>query len=270
MAVSPATPHQSPPATEAIRLTVRGPVAQITLARPGKLNALDRRTLEELTGAAAWIDEQLSIKVAVLAGEGANFSAGFDLADPAWRELGPPELAAATGRAAVSALGSSRTITIASVRGHCIGGGVVLAAACDLRIVSSSAMFRIPEVDLGVPLYWTGIPRLTRELGPALTKELVLTGRPFGAEEARTARFANRTVPDGELDSATLALALDLASKPALVLETTKQQVDQAAPPVALAHSSPEDDIAGFAAAFADEQCRAAFAAYLRRSMPDR
>ena len=65
------------------------------------------------------------------------------------------------------AIGGMRALTIASIQGHCVGGAVVLASACDLRIVAESATFRIPEVDLGIPLFWTGVPRLARELGPA-------------------------------------------------------------------------------------------------------
>ena len=68
-----------------------------------------------------------------------------------------------------------RALTIARIQGWCVGGGLVLAAACDLRLAADTARFSIPEVDLGIPLAWGGIPRLVREIGPALTKELVLT-----------------------------------------------------------------------------------------------
>ena len=192
-----------------------GAVGRITLSRPEKLNALSIAVLEDLAAAAVWFDERPEVKVVVVAGEGPSFSAGFDLADPSWRAEGAdPAANTRAGRAMADAIGSMGALTIASIRGHCIGGGVVLAAACDLRVVSDTARFKIPEVDLGVPLYWTGIPRLVRELGPALTKELVLTGRTFDAEEARSIRFANRLVPDAELEAATDALAAELAAKP--------------------------------------------------------
>ena len=139
---------------------------------------------------------------------------------------------------------------------------MVLASACDLRVAAASASFRIPEVDLGVPLYWTGIPRLVRELGPALTKELVLTGRPFDAAEARAIRFVNRVVPDDALGTEVDALATELASKPALVLRTTLRQVDEAAPPLPPSDGGAPADVAGFAAAFADPECRAAAGRY--------
>ena len=67
------------------------------------------------------------------------------------------------------ALTATQAVTIAAIHGHCVGGGVVLAAACDLRVVAEDVRFVIPEVDLGIPLAWGGIPRLVREIGPAAT-----------------------------------------------------------------------------------------------------
>lgn len=240
-----------------------GAVGRITLRRPGKLNALSRAVLEDLAAAAGWFDQRPEVKVVVVAGDGANFSAGFDLGDRSWSDDEDPAASARTGRAMAEAVGSMGALTIASIRGHCIGGGVVLAAACDLRVVSATSRFRIPEVELGIPLYWTGIPRLVREIGPSLTKELVLTGRTFDAEEARAIRFANRLVPDAELDAATDALAAELAGKPGLVLRTTKQQVEEAAASVPEGVRDVDADAAGWIAATTDPEARAVAAAYV-------
>jgi enoyl-CoA hydratase/carnithine racemase len=241
-----------------------GAVGRITLSRPQKLNALSIAVLEDLATVAAWFDERPEVKVVVVAGAGTSFSAGFDLADPSWRAEGAdPAANTRFGRAMADAISSMGALTIASIRGHCIGGGVVLAAACDLRVVSDTARFKIPEVDLGVPLYWTGVPRLVRELGPALTKELVLTGRTFEAEEARSIRFANRLVPDAELEAATDGLAAELAAKPAIVIRTTKRQIEEAVPSVPGAVAEVERDSAGWLAASADPEARAVAAAYV-------
>lgn len=246
-------------------VTRRGAIGQITLARPDQLNALDRRTLEGLSDAARDFDADETVKVVVISGAGRAFSAGFDLHDERWRELGAPERSAEVGRAMAEAISSMRAITVASVHGHCIGGGVVLAAACDLRLAAESASFRIPEVDLGVPLYWAGIPLLTRELGPAATKELVLTGRPFDAAEAWRLGFVNRVVGDDELRGATADLAEALAAKSALVLRTTKVQVDTAVPPIDDHDLGVADEVAGMATAFADPESVRLAAAYLAR-----
>jgi enoyl-CoA hydratase/carnithine racemase len=253
-----------PPVFDAIRVSVDdgGAIGRITLCRPEKRNALSRAVLEQLATAAAWFDDQAAVKVVVVGGDGPSFSAGFDLRDPTWAELGPPERSTEVGRAMAEAIGGMQALTIASVRGHCIGGGVVLAAACDLRVVAESASFRIPEVDLGIPLYWSGIPRLVRELGPAVVKDLVLTGRPFDAAEAHAVRFANRVVPDGGLEAATDALATDLASKAAFVLRTTKRQVEAAAP---LLEQAVAADAEGYRAAMADDEARARARGYAER-----
>ena len=248
------------PTTTAVRIELTGTVGRIVLARPEKLNALSRAVLEELATAAEFFDRS-DAKVVVVAGEGRAFSAGFDLNDPSWSELGPPEESGVVGRAMVEAIGGMRALTIASIRGHCIGGGVVLASACDLRIGARGALFRIPEVDLGVPLLWTGVPRLVRELGPALTKELVLTGRAFDAEEARSIRFLNQLVDDDELPAATDRLAQELAGKPRLVLQMTKEQVEEASPSVPDTDGGARADVEVFATAFRDPECRQVAAA---------
>ena len=137
----------------------------------------------------------------IVRGEGRSFSAGFDLDDFVGQAMEmSPRQTADLGRVAAEALTDVRPLTIAAIHGHCVGGGVVLAAACDLRLAADDARFSIPEVDLGIPLAWGGIPRLVRELGPAITKELVLTCRPFTAEEAAALRFVNRVVPASRPD----------------------------------------------------------------------
>ena len=119
-------------------------------------------------------------------------------------------------------------LTIAAIKGPCVGGGVVLASACDLRIAADDTVFSIPEVDLGIPLAWGGIPRLVREIGPAMTRELVLTCRPFDADEARSIGFVNRVVPRADLEAAVDELADQLAAKAPNVVRTTKRQVNEA------------------------------------------
>jgi enoyl-CoA hydratase/carnithine racemase len=203
------------------------PVGRITLARPGKLNALGRTTLAELAAAARVMDATKGVKVVIVSGQGASFSAGFDLGDFTNPD---PDISmrdgAELGRLMAEAVTNMRALTVAAIRGHCVGGGLVLAASCDLRLASDTTRFSIPEVDLGIPLAWGGIPRLVREIGPALTKELVLTCRPFSAQEAAALHMINRVVPDAELDAAAETLASELAAKPTYALVHTKSHVN--------------------------------------------
>jgi enoyl-CoA hydratase/carnithine racemase len=238
-------------------------VATVVLHRPERLNALSRVLLGELVDACRWLDDRHELKVVVVRGEGRCFSAGFDLDD--FASAGPdvsPRAAADLGRLAAEALTDVRALTIAAVHGHCVGGALVLAAACDLRLAADDARFSIPEVDLGIPLAWGGIPRLVRELGPAITKELVLTCRPFDAAEAHSLRFVNRVVPAAELVTAAEALAAELATKPAFALRTTKQQVNAVTEEIAGTRRN-ANDADTLAVALHDPESRAASRRYL-------
>lgn len=226
MSESASSTSLSIPTLECLRWSQDGPVGRITLARPEKLNALSARLLGEMIELCAWLHRRSDVRVVVVAGEGRAFSAGFDLGDFSAPTTGDPRDGADLGRLATDALTDVPQLTIAAVHGRCIGGGTVLVGACDLRIASEDALFSIPEVDLGIPLAWGGIPRLVRELGPAITKELVLTCRPFSAEEARSLRWINTVVPRGDLDRHVTELATSLAAKPLYALRATKAHVN--------------------------------------------
>jgi enoyl-CoA hydratase/carnithine racemase len=203
-------------------------IGSITLNRPERLNALSRLTLRELAAAARWFDAQPSVKVVVVGSVGRAFSAGFDLDDFASPDpAATPRDEADLGRLMAEAVTDMRAITIAAIKGRCVGGGVVLAGSCDFRVAADDTIFSIPEVDLGIPLAWGGIPRLVREIGPAFTKELVLTCREFGPDEAHQLRFVNRVVPLAQLDTAVSALARELATKSSFTLTTTKRHVNR-------------------------------------------
>jgi enoyl-CoA hydratase/carnithine racemase len=247
----------------ALRVSTDGAVGWLVLSRPDRLNALSRTTLRELAAAARWFDTQRAVKVVVVCAEGRAFSAGFDLND--FTNPDPsltPHEEADLGRQMAEAVTNMAALTIAAVQGRCVGGGLVLAAACDLRLASTDAIFSIPEVDLGIPLAWGGIPRLVRELGPAITKELVLTCREFGADEALALHFLNRVVATDELAPAADALALSLAAKSTLTLQTTKRHVNAVMEQMGSTAGAGTDALA-LAAAMRDPESRAAGAAYL-------
>ncbi|MFV0524492.1 MAG: enoyl-CoA hydratase/isomerase family protein [Acidimicrobiales bacterium] len=211
-----------------ISATVDGAIGRLTLERPEKLNPLGVETLEELAEAARWFDRHPELKVVVVSGAGRAFSAGADIGSFGGDGARGIDRRSGTdaGRRMAEALESMDAISIAAIRGWCVGGGLVLAAACDLRVASDNARFSIPEVDLGLPLAWGGIPRLVREIGPAITKELVLTCRPFGADEARQLNFLNRVVPDDQLEATADELATTLAAKSDFAIKATKRHVN--------------------------------------------
>jgi enoyl-CoA hydratase/carnithine racemase len=252
---------------ETLRAGADGAIGSLVLDRPAKLNAMSRRMLAELVAAAEWFDAQREVKVVVVRGEGRAFTGGADIT-----AMGPSDDGSGDGgregvdlgRRMAEAVGDMRAMTIAAIHGHCVGGGVVLATACDLRIAAEGTRFSIPEVDLGIPLTWSGIPRLVRELGPALTKELVLLCRPFDAAEAHAMRFVNRVVPPDELEGEAERWAEKLASQPAYSLTLTKRHVNAVAEEAgSTAHSFREAET--LLEALRDEESLAAMAAYLQR-----
>jgi enoyl-CoA hydratase/carnithine racemase len=249
-----------------VEVVADGARGSITLNRPEKLNPLGTQTLNELVAAARWFDARPEVKVVVVSGKGRAFSAGADLAAfaaPA-EDGGMTREAADAGRRMADAVEAMRAVTVARLHGHCVGGGVVLAAGCDLRVAADTTRFSIPEVDLGIPLAWGGIPRLVRELGPALTKELVMTCRPFGAEEAKSAGFVNRVVPEADLDEEVERLVQQLLTKSALTLSATKRHTNAVTEGmVATARSWTDAD--ALVTALHDPESRDAATAYLNK-----
>lgn len=203
-------------------------VAKLTLDRPDHLNALSRGLLRELILAAEVIGTS-EARAVVVSGAGRAFCAGVEIAtlSEAIETTNEAQRYAAfeLGGDMAEAVESIPQPTVVALHGYVIGGGIVLAAACDLRIAAQDTVFSIPEIDLGIPLAWGGIERLVREMGPALTKELVMTGRRFTAQEAKDAGFVNEIVkPDFVLERAE-QLASTIASKPSLPIRITKAHI---------------------------------------------
>lgn len=238
-----------------------GPVGRLRLARPERLNALDPLMLEEVARAADVLDAAPEVKVVVVDAVGPTFCAGFDLAALAAAARAPGETNE-LGRLMAEAVTAMRPVTVAAVQGACVGGGVVLAACCDLRLAAADARFALPEASLGIPLGWGGIPRLVREIGPAATKDLVLTCREVGAQEAQRLGLLTRVVPPDELARAAEEVAGVLAQRPAAVLTATKRQVNAVAEGLAsTADVAAEADL--LLASLADAEAGAVRARYL-------
>lgn len=216
---------------ETLTVETEDALGYLTLNRPDRLNALGATMLADLVESARWFDSHLEVRVVIVQGAGRCFSAGADLRDlPAvsgggddWqirRETGQ------RGLRAINAIEQMRAVTIAQVHGYAIGGGLLLMTACDMRVAAENAVFIIPEVELGIPLAWGGIPRLVREIGPALTKELVITCRRFSPAEAKAAGMLNRVVPADQVASEAESLARHILTMPGGPVVATKDSVN--------------------------------------------
>ena len=180
-----------------------GLVWRLTLDRPAKLNALNDELRAELQAALDQLAERPDVRVVVLAGEGRAFSAGADLAHRAALERDDALTRRhASGRwhRLLDDLERLPQVTVARLHGHVIGGAALLAASCDLRVAADDLSFAIPELAVGIPLTWAGLPRLAREIGLPRTRDLVMTGRRVGADEAVAWGLVHRLAEPDRLD----------------------------------------------------------------------
>lgn len=196
-----------------------GAVTIISLNRPERRNAVDPATAELLREAFAAFEADEEAQVAVLAGEGGHFCAGYDL--KAFATAGVDYDPHGEGP-----MGPTRTLlskpVIAAVEGYAVAGGLELALWCDLRVASATAVFGVFCRRWGVPLIDGGTVRLPRLIGLARALDMILTGRPVGAEEASSFGLANRIVPAGQAREAAVALAGEIACFPALCMRTDR------------------------------------------------
>lgn len=242
-----------------------GAVARVWLARPAVRNALDTTTLDELAAAFTALRAEPDVQVIVLGGRGPSFCAGADRKNPPARLVRGAgatarerRWAAQIGRRAVQAIADSDALTVARLHGHVIGGGVLLGLACDFRIAAAGTVFHVPEVDLGIPLAWGGVPRLIRAVGEARAKEIILLCERFDAADAAAMGLVNRVVPSDALDATVDDWAQRLAGKAPWAVHMTKTQFRAYAHTAALGDLT-EHDGALLLAAIDEDPSRFAF-----------
>lgn len=246
-----------------IELTLAGHLARLRLNRPAVLNALSPALLEELIDRCTELSGNESVRVVLLEGAGKHFCAGADLPQFTQRMASDPRGTADLGRRAAEALANLPQITVAAIRGYCIGGALVLSAACDLRVAADDARFSIPELDAGIPLSWGGMQAVVRLVGESMANDLVLTCRPFDAGEALQCGFLGRVVQAGSFEKDVSALAAAIAAKPHLVLRQTKRKLHD----IRAGRFDARDDAAEMIAAMSDAEAKAVGDAYIRSKL---
>jgi enoyl-CoA hydratase/carnithine racemase len=182
----------------ALRLTIEGPVAELRLDNPAKLNALNTAMLEALDAHCAALERAAEVRVVIVTGEGERaFCAGADII--AWGELTPFDFArhwVREGHRIFDRLARLSKPTIAALHGHAFGGGLELAAACDIRVITPRATLALPEAGLGIVPGWSGTQRLARLLPEPVVREMALFGRRIGAERALALGFVAEIADD--------------------------------------------------------------------------
>jgi enoyl-CoA hydratase/carnithine racemase len=207
-----------------VRVDRRGDgVAVITLDNP-KVNALSQALLGQLEAAATDLTVDPPGAVVVTGGD-RLFAAGADIS-----EFGGPDEARLVGGSFVRAFDALAAIprcVIAAVSGFALGGGCELALACDVRIAGERAKFGQPEILLGIIPGGGGTQRLARLVGASRAKEMILTGRQVGAEEALRIGLVNEVVPNEQLHERALALAAELAAGAVVAQGLAKRAIDE-------------------------------------------
>jgi enoyl-CoA hydratase/carnithine racemase len=211
----------------------RGPVRHVILNRPEKRNAFNgdlvRATGEALRAAAA----DVSVHCVVLRGAGTMFSSGMDLASlNALAEA--PEHLRAFRRECIEAWNLAEEMTkptVCAIHGACLGGAMELALACDLRVIAADAVVGLPETRIGLIPDVGGSSRLPAVVGLGRAKELIMTGRIIGGEEAERIGLANRVAAADELDAAVQTLVDELLACAPVAVGLAKRVMDASAKP---------------------------------------
>ena len=181
-----------------VRLHLAGPVATLTLDNPAKLNCFTVDMLAQLAGHLDLIEARPEIRAVIVTGEGEKaFCSGADI--NAWGGLSPADFArnwVRGGHRIFDRLARLSKPTIAALNGHAFGGGLELAAACDIRLITPKATVALPEAGVGIVPGWSGSQRLARLIPEGMLKEMALFGRRIGADRLVQCGFAAEIAED--------------------------------------------------------------------------
>jgi enoyl-CoA hydratase/carnithine racemase len=212
----------------------RGDIAIVRFDRHARANALSFAIMDRLTEAALGFETDARVAAVVLTGAPAIFSAGMDLADPAFDRLPAMDLAdrrmlAEHGPRLARAWASIEAPTVAAIEGPCLAGGLALAAMLDFRVAARNARFAAPEIQVAHNMGWHSVPRLVALVGAQATRRLLIAGDDWSADMAHRLGFVDRVVAPGEALTAAMALAERLAGYPRTAARMIKRQIIAAA-----------------------------------------
>lgn len=201
-------------------------IAWLTLNRPERLNTITPAMIGELSKALDQLERDSRVRVLVIRGAGEKaFSAGADVT--AFQTSTASSMLAGSRRGD-RVFGRVETFphpVLAAIRGYCLGGGCELSMACDFRIASAGSLIGLPETGLGIIPGWGGTQRMTRLLGEAKAKELILLAERLGAEEAHRVGLVTRVVADGDFEKEVRGFAQKLAAGAPMALELAKRSI---------------------------------------------
>jgi enoyl-CoA hydratase/carnithine racemase len=253
--------------SESILIERDGPIATVILNRPEKLNAMTKDMWRRLGEAVAELADDDTLRCLVLRGAGGkSFSPGNDISEFE-TERSNPSLAKAYGiilHKTLTALKTCRHPTVALIEGICVGGGLEIAALCDLRICGESSRFGVPINRLGLVMAYPEIDGLRRLVGPAAALEILLEGRVFGAAEARDKGLVTRIVADQEVEAEAYETARRIAAGAPLVARWHKRFLRRLEDPAPLSETELDE---GYDC-FGTEDFQIGYRAFLDKNTP--
>jgi enoyl-CoA hydratase len=206
----------------------RDGIAFITFNRPKVLNALNRKTVEELRDVLVDARDDVSVRVLILTGAGEkSFVAGADIGELAQRTAVDGKDFSLFGQGVFRLLETMGKPSICAVNGFALGGGCELALSCTIRIASKNAKLGQPEVKLGIIPGYGGTQRLARLCGKGVAHELCLTGEMIAAEEAQRIGLVNRIYEPAELLPAAEAMAKKVVANAPLAVKYTMEAIER-------------------------------------------
>jgi len=212
--------------SDSIAVTRAGPIATVVLNRPEKLNALTKPMWKALGAAIDTLSADDTLRCVILRGAGDKaFSPGNDIGEFAVERANKAQ-AIDYGRimhATARSIAACRHPLVAQIHGICVGGGLEIAALCDLRICGESSRFGAPIKNLGLTMAYPEMAPLVRLAGPDVALEILLEGRIFGAAEAKEKRLVTRVVPDADVAAEAQATAQRIADGAPLVARWHKK-----------------------------------------------
>jgi enoyl-CoA hydratase/carnithine racemase len=254
---------------ETLRYGVHDGVATIELARADKRNAINAQMFTELGDAAERAAADPGIRGVLVRSQGPSFCAGIDvtlLGQLSGTRGARFRSFVRTAQRPYLLLAHMEKPTIAAVQGDAVGAGFQLALACDLRVAADDARFAMLEIRFGLIPDLGGLHRLTRQVGPARTKELVWTGRTIDVDEAERIGLVNRVVAADALEKEAEALVRDVVASPPIPVSQTKGLIERAVE--TSLETALDRDAQAQATCVDSEDHREAVSAYLEKRPP--
>tara|TARA_Y100000992_G_scaffold294560_1_gene254459 strand:- start:199 stop:918 length:720 start_codon:yes stop_codon:yes gene_type:complete len=174
-----------------ILIAKKAETCHISLNNPKKLNALSSTTLKEISNACDEIALNKKIKIVVISSTSENFSAGADLTEISKNKTIEDYWHENSGSNCINSILNLPQISICLIEGYCLGGGAVIASACDFRLAEKNSLIGYPEIELGMNLSWLGLPLAISCLGLSEAKHVILSGEKFNAFEMQNRGFLN-------------------------------------------------------------------------------